>query len=58
MTEVVAQDDTVTFEQNHRLFFSFYLCLRLTSPNYAFMRRRLYSKRKVKKYVTTECSIK
>ena len=28
---------------------SFYLCLRLTSPNYAFMRRRLYSKRKVKK---------
>ena len=30
MTEVVAQDDTVT-----RLLFSFYLCRRLTSPNYA-----------------------
>ena len=27
---------------------SSYLCLRLTRPNYAFMRRRLYSKRKVK----------
>ena len=48
MTEVVAQDNTVTFEQNHASFFSFYLCLRLTSPNYAFMRRRLYSKRTVK----------
>ena len=33
-----------------RLLFSFYLCLRSTSPNYAFMRRRLYSKRKVKEY--------
>ena len=43
MTEVVAQNDTVTFG-----YFSFYICLRLTSPNYAFMRRRLYSKRKVK----------
>ena len=31
-----------------RILFSFYLCLRLTSPNYAFMRRRLCSKRKVK----------
>ena len=29
-----------------RLLFSFYLCLRLTSPNFAFMRCRLYSKRK------------
>ena len=47
MTEVVAQDDAVTFELNHA-FFSFYLCLRLTSPNYAFMRHRLYSKRKAK----------
>ena len=28
------------------LLFSFYLCVRLTSPNYAFMRRRLYRKRK------------
>ena len=33
-----------------RFIFSFYLCLRLISPNYAFMRRRLYSKRKVKEY--------
>ena len=33
-----------------RLIFSFHLCLRLTSPNYAFMRHRLYSKRKVKEY--------
>ena len=32
------------------LIFSFYLCLRLASPNYAFMRRHLYSKRKVKEY--------
>ena len=46
MNEVVAQDDTVTFEL--RLLFSFYLCLEMTSPNYAFMKRRLYSKRKVK----------
>ena len=29
-----------------RLLFSFYLCLRLTSPNYAFMWRRLYSEQK------------
>ena len=50
MTEVVAQDDTVTLEKKTRLLFSFYLCLRLTSPNYAMMRRRLYSKRKVKLY--------
>ena len=48
MTEVVAQDDTVTFELNHAFFSAIYLCLRLASPNYAFMRRRLYSKRKVK----------
>ena len=31
-----------------RLIFSFYLCLRLASPNYAFVRRRLYSEQKVK----------
>ena len=49
MTEVVAQDDAVTFEYTEpRFLFSLYLSLRLTSPNYAFMRRRLYSKRKVK----------
>ena len=29
-----------------------YLCLRLTNPNYAFMRRRLNSKRKVKEYIS------
>ena len=46
MTEIVAQDDTVTFEEKPRLLFSFYLCLSLTSPNYAFMRRRLYSSEK------------
>ena len=50
MTEVVAQDDTVFFLIKPRLIFSFYLCLRLTSPNYAFMRPRLYSKRKVQLY--------
>ena len=42
---MMAQDDT-----EPRLIFNFYLCLRSTSPNYAFMRRRLYSKRKVKEY--------
>ena len=47
LTEVMVQDDTVIKE-----FVSFYLCLRLTSPNYAFMRRRLYSKRKVKEYLS------
>ena len=30
--------------------FQLFLCLRLTSPNYAFMRRCLYSKWKVKEY--------
>ena len=45
-TELMVQDDTVIFE-----FFSFYLFLWLTSPNYAFMRRRLYSKQKVKEYL-------
>ena len=30
--------------------FQILLCLRLTSPNYAFMRYRLYSKRKVKEH--------
>ena len=48
MTEVVAQDDTVIFEYNHASFLNCFLCLRKTSPNYAFMRRRLYSKQKVK----------
>ena len=38
-----------------RLILSFYLCFRLTSPNYAFMRRRPYSKRKVKEYLITFC---
>ena len=33
-----------------RHIFSFYPCLRLNSPNYVFMRRRPYSKRKVKEY--------
>ena len=32
------------------LNFSFYLCLRLTNPSYAFMRRRNYRKRNVKEY--------
>ena len=45
MTEVMAQDDTVTFEYTHASFSPFYLIsIRLASPNYAFMRRRLYSK--------------
>ena len=30
-----------------------YPCLRLTSPYYSFMRRSLYSKRKVKEYQST-----
>ena len=55
MTEVVAQYDTVTFEQC--FLFSFYLCLRLTSPNYAFMRRHLYSKRKVNKKNKQACTV-
>ena len=45
----MAQDDSY-FWIKPRLIFSFYLCLRLTSPNYAFMWRRLYGKRKVKLY--------
>ena len=44
-TEVMAQDETVTFESNPDSFSAL-----LTSPNYAFMRCRLYSKRKVLKY--------
>ena len=44
-TEIMAQDDTV-LNKSH-LVFSFYLCLRLTSPNYAFMKCRLYSNKKV-----------
>ena len=47
MTEVVAKDDTVTFEEKHASFSAFTYAFRLTNPNYAFMRRRLYSKRKV-----------
>ena len=47
MTEVMAQDDTP------HLIFSFYICLRLTSPNNAFMRRHLYSKRKVEEFFKT-----
>ena len=47
MTEVVAQDDKLLLNKTTPLY-SFYLCLRLTSPNYAFMGRRLYSKLKVK----------
>ena len=47
MTEVVVQDDTVTFEKTTP-HFQLLPMLRLTSPNCAFMRRRLYSKRKVK----------
>ena len=34
--------------------FSFYLYLRLTSHNSAFIRRRLYSKRKVKEYMSCD----
>ena len=45
-TEVMVQDDTVIFE-----FFSFYLCLWKTSPNYAFMRRRLYISEKSKNII-------
>ena len=44
-------DDTVTFEKKTRLIFSFYICLRLTSPNDAIMRCRLYSNQKVQLYV-------
>ena len=51
----MSQDDTVTFEEKPRLIFSFHLCLRLTSPNYAFMRRRLYSKRKVHEWTHRRC---
>ena len=49
MTEVVAQDDTVTFEKKHSSFSAFTYALGwLTSPNYAFVSSRLYSNRKVK----------
>ena len=43
------QDDSYFLIKPH-LIFSFYLCIRLTSPNYAFMRCRLYSSQKVKLY--------
>ena len=46
-TEVTAQDDKLLLNEQ-RLIFSFYLCLRLTSPDYAFIRCRLYSNQKVK----------
>ena len=36
-TEVMAQDDTVTFKIKLHLIFSFYLCLKMISPNYPFM---------------------
>ena len=40
----MVQDDTVTFELNHASFSAFtYVYVRLASPNYAFMRCRLYS---------------
>ena len=53
-TEVMAPDDTDFFLIKPRLIFSFYLCLRLTSPNYAFMRCRLYSTQKVIWYYLSE----
>ena len=56
MSEVMAQDNTATFEKKTRLIYSLNLCLRLTSPNYAFMRHRLYSKRKVKEYLLYICN--
>ena len=40
MTEVMAQDDTVTFNTTTP-HFQLLPMSRLTSPNYAFMRRRL-----------------
>ena len=46
MTEVLAQDDTVTLNKT-KPHFKLLPMLRLTSPTYACMRRRLYSKRKV-----------
>ena len=48
-TEVMAQ------YYNCYSFFSLNLFLRLTSPNYAFMRCRLYSKQKVKEYLDFLC---
>ena len=53
-TEVMAQNDTVTFDKTTphcQLIVSFYLCVRLTSPNYAFMRCRLYSNQNVIQYM-------
>ena len=49
-TEVIAQDDTVNFLNKTTPHFQLspmtHLCVRMTSPNYAFMRCRLYSKQK------------
>ena len=43
---VLAQDGSY-FRIKPRLIFNYYLCLRLTSPNFPFMRCRCYSTRKV-----------
>ena len=48
MTEVVAQDDTVNFDKTTPPFQLLPMAKIDYSPNYAFIRRRLYSKRKVK----------
>ena len=45
-TEIMAKDDNKTTPH----FQLSPICLRLTSPNYAFMRHRLNSKRIVKEY--------
>ena len=47
MTAVVAQDNQLLLNETTPPF-QLHLCLILISPNYAFMRRRLTSKRKVK----------
>ena len=49
-SEVMAQDDTVTFEKKTRLSFSFYLCLRLTSLNYAFTKKSSNTKVIIHRY--------
>ena len=47
-TEVMAQDDTeLLLLIKLCLIFSFYICLRMTGPNYIFIRCRLYSIQKV-----------
>ena len=42
-TEVWLKIIKLFLNKTSSLIFSFYLCLSLTSPNYAFMRCRLYS---------------